>query len=356
MKLCGQDIVKGDILRLTLASPSGWIPSRNPVCKVESTNLKKGVVIVKYRNIKGINIQIGGILDCKIINKNNTYKININNQCFKKGDFININQVIYEVQGLYTDEIGAFCLVLSHAGVKKLFPLEDIFTLQIYKVDKENMFLNPLLPATMGRKLLIKDQSIVGVNFGFPKTENTLTTLEEGLKLVSRLNDFTRSNLKRKERIIHRTTLIRKVTNQFGKSEEFIKLSNFLLIPENKVIIPKVLSTKCSLNEGNYIFIGLSNSSNIKNLSYVKDLSIEELISIANNDYLISEDYIACYNWNEGWIYFLINSKNKDILDNMLRCLKTGLLALIPKPFGRTGLGVIFVDKLCYKREISHIP
>lgn len=347
MLLCGADITKGDIVRLSLACPSGWIPSRYPVCKIESTNARRGVIVVKYLNIKGINVQIGGILGCNIISKSNTNKVNIKGTSFTRGDTVNIDGISYIMELIDTNSKGEICIRVENKEKEdvELFPIEDLPKHSISVLHGDSLSLSELSFAIFGRQPIIKNNELVGINFGY-SMKYEYKSLEEGLDFVNILNlcQSNRLTLKTKN------NLVKRVIKKFGQNEEFLRLSNFLVHPTNIEIFERKIENHGSVIPGVYTCIGLANYKESKKLKEIQRPGFQ--LDIPYSDYIMCGNYLACYDWNVGWLYFLINSSEKEIIDNMVRCLKTGLLAIIPKPFGRNGLGVIFVDKLCYKTEI----
>lgn len=191
MKLCGIEVIKGDIVQLRLCMASGWMPSTTLICKIESTNLRKGIIQVKYQNVRGIcieSIEIGGILGCKIINHSGTNKYVLCGEDFSKGDNISIDSVVFKIMGLDVDSSGNICLRLNRAGSESVYPLKYLSQHNIQKVGK-NDFVNPLSPGVIGRSWVIHNERVAGVNFGFSTQSDSSVTLEQGLAFVKTLND-----------------------------------------------------------------------------------------------------------------------------------------------------------------------
>ena len=142
MKLCGIEVIKGDIVQLRLCMASGWMPSTTLICKIESTNLRKGIIHVKYQNVRGIcieSIEIGGILGCKIINHSGTNKYVLCGEDFSKGDNISIDGVVFKIMGLDVYSSGNICLRLNRAGSESVYPLKYLSQHNIQKVEKKTI-------------------------------------------------------------------------------------------------------------------------------------------------------------------------------------------------------------------------
>lgn len=330
MKLCGKEVIKGDIVQLRLCMASGWIPTTTPICKIESTNLRKGIIQVKYQNVKGICVEIGGILGCNIINHAGTNKYVLCGEEFSKGDNISLDNVVFNILGLDVDSSGNICLRLSKAGNESVYPLKYLSKLSIKKVGKE-AFINPLSPGVIGRGWIINKERVVGINFGF-STQSDYTTLEQGLAFVKNLNDNRR--VKPWKRI---------------RDPEFAQLSQFVINPavfkKFSVVIPR--DADCGLEPGEYTCYGFANRSKAKELENLIKISsdLNKLIPIPKGDFYFRQKYMACYNWNEGWFYIMLHSEMEGVKLSIEYGIDKGTVVVIPKPNGKTGFGMIFLDR-----------
>lgn len=54
---------------------------------------------------------------------------------------------------------------------------------------------------------------------------------------------------------------------------------------------------------------------------------------------------MACYNWNEGWFYILVRKEMEGIKLALEQGISNGSVAIIPKPNGKIGFGMIFLDR-----------
>lgn len=54
---------------------------------------------------------------------------------------------------------------------------------------------------------------------------------------------------------------------------------------------------------------------------------------------------MACYNWNEGWFYILVRKEMEGIKLALEQGISNGSVAIIPKPNGKIGFDMIFLDR-----------
>lgn len=248
-------------------------------------------------------------------------------------------------------------------------------------------------PATMGREILFRNGLPYGVNMGIGGyEEHNFPSLEYGVKLVQQINAVPRdpflcsmmindygdakakSIIKSYKRDINfQKRLIktesRKCLNQ-ATLEEFQKLSSFFLRPNvycytRKIEIDnskyKYFGNKVALVDGRYGII------NICGLSYrdkVKD-KLSNRKKISENELFYSRDYISSmfvtqgtfmgsYTYSNPTVTLALNLDNIDraiLYEDLLKCLKRGYLALVPRPFGKPGLAFIMVDILLFGEE-----
>ena len=247
-------------------------------------------------------------------------------------------------------------------------------------------------PATMGRSILFRGGLPYGINMGIGGyEEHNFPTLEHGVKLVEQINSVPRDsflcsmmlnghagdvksiikNYKRDKNFQKRLikTEIRKCPDN-STLVEFQKLSNFLLRPNvycytRKIEIDnskyKYFGNKVALVDGRYGII------NICGLPYVdkvrdkllnrKKISENELFfsrDYANSMFVTQEKFMGSYTYANPTVTLAINIDNIDMVilyENLLKCLKRGYLALVPNPFGKTGLAFIMVDILLFREE-----
>lgn len=342
MILCGKEIVKHDVVIFNISCPSGWIPSRTPVCLVESTNKRKGIIIVKYRGVSGISIPINGILGVKVVNHVGTNKYFLCGEDYSANSAICIDNVVYKLLGLVENSNGQICVKLSKSGEDYVYPVEQLSSHSIRKVEKDE-FINPLVPGVLGRSPIIHNGEVVGINFGFSTLKGEFVTLETGVEFINILNGN-----------MSPFRVDKKADLQLAQFTKFI--INPAVFRKFSVTINKDID--CGLKPGEYTCYGFSNrdcESELKRL-ISESSDVYKIINIPQVSFLFKEDFMACYNWNVGWFYILLNSEE---MKGAIKCIESAMvnktLAVIPKPSGKSGFGLIFLEKYFSWKELKHL-
>lgn len=335
MLLCGKDVYKGDIVQLHIIPTGGWLPVSNPVCKIDHTDKRKGIIEVSYRGISNICLGIDTVLGCKVVNSYGINRYTICNEEYALGDNILIDGNIYEVKGLTTRyQDGQICLLLDYNGREVAFPIESLSQEPVRKVSKDT-FRNPLHPGMIGRDIILSsDGKAIGINFG-TDIDKTWVSLEQGLSFVKRINDGKTINPLKKA---------------FG-SAEYVQLSPFIIKPATfrkfSIMISKADSMCCGLQPGEYTCFGFASRGGTGKLDTLikqsDDLNV--LLPLRGYKFLTAQKFMGCYNYNEDWFYVILDQNLGGPIMSIEHGLRRDNIAIVPKIYNKDGFCMIFMNR-----------
>lgn len=340
MILCGQEVLKGDIVQLKLNNVYRYIPVLNPVCIVESTKKWRKEVAVFYNGTL-IHLTMDMILRVTVLQRQGEKSIVLFGERYYRGDKIKIKDTIYTFSGIDRGNTidSTIYVVVENRGLTFKIPINELLSYKISKIQKDEYY-NPLSYGSVGRGPIISKGKVVGINFGAKSGD--YATLEDGLAFIKRIND---------------NKPVCKLKNK-NSNLELAMLSKYIISPYKfKKFSVNIQDATLGLKPGEYTCFGFSNRSCEKYLTQLISKSDNAKILIpTSEEYLLREDFGACYDWGIGWFYIMLKTGD---MDGAIKCIELAMsskrLAVFPKPMGKTGLGIVFLDKYFSLEELKNL-